>query len=65
MTTRKFKRDWSLRVDALNSVTYRGGRSYPLSEDIERQAEADGALEEKRDRPARSRRKGGTVAPEG
>lgn len=65
MTTRKFARDWSLRVDALNSVTYRGGRSYPLSEDIERQAEAGGALEKKRDRPARGRGKGGAVAPEG
>lgn len=54
MASRKFKRDWSRPTGALTSETYRGGRTYSLSSEIEQQAEAAGALEVKRG----SRRRG-------
>lgn len=53
MAARKFKRDWSRSTGALTSETYRGGRSYPLSPEVEQQAEAAGALEAKRVRSPR------------
>mgnify|MGYP003575619555 CR=1 FL=1 len=55
MANRKFKRDWSRPTGALTSETYRGGRSYPLSAEIEREAETAGALEVKRGRSTRRR----------
>ena len=65
MATRKFKRDWSRATGSLTSETYRGGRTYALADGIECQADAAGALEVKRARPARSRRKGGAGPSEG
>lgn len=64
MGTRKFARDWSRPIDALTSARYAAGRSYTLSPEIEAAADAAGALEVKRDRPARRRGKGSSDAPE-
>lgn len=55
MATRKFKRDWSRPTGPLTSETYRGGRTYPLTAEVEQLADAAGALEAKRARSARRR----------
>lgn len=55
MANRKFKRDWSRSTGSLTSETYRGGRTYQLGPDVEKQAEAAGALEAKRVRSPRRR----------
>lgn len=55
MANRRFKRDWSRPTGPLTSETYRGGRSYPLTPEVEQLAEAAGALEAKRVRSPRRR----------
>lgn len=65
MRARRFARTWSRAVAPLTTVRYLAGRTYPLSPEIEREAETAGVLEVKRVRSARRGRKGGAVASEG
>ncbi|WP_169798298.1 hypothetical protein [Sphingomonas soli] len=59
-----FARDYSHPIDALTSVTYRGGNSYTVTPEVELAARAAGALKEKA-RGSRARaKKGGIDAPE-
>ena len=46
MKTVKFAKNWTDRVDAINSVRYRKGQTYMVPDAVAEDAAKDGALED-------------------